>query len=101
MTTRAHFTCDTQHPTGAGSSHPHTHSPYDAHTGIGVGVSNPKETHMKVERMCPVCYQRARKTVRGNIGAHIDTAGIDGCPGSGLPYSLAVIGRRRPGKVAS
>lgn len=40
--------------------------------------------------LCPVCYQVADKTVKGNIGSHYDSLRLDICPATGYPYRIAV-----------
>ncbi|BDY33200.1 hypothetical protein [Mycolicibacterium mageritense] len=43
---------------------------------------------------CPVCWQKVRATVAGNIAMHWDSIGLDTCPGDRLPYSATIIGQR-------
>ena len=40
--------------------------------------------------LCPVCRREARKTLKRNIGHHLDSIRADVCPGSGLPWDTAV-----------
>lgn len=39
------------------------------------------------KHICPVCRQRATRTLRDNIWAHMDTAGRS-CEGSGEPFRI-------------
>ncbi|OHU23420.1 hypothetical protein BKG77_07085 [Mycobacteroides chelonae] len=42
------------------------------------------------KHICPVCWQRAVRTYKGDIWAHLDGMGRR-CEGSGEPYQITVL----------
>lgn len=41
--------------------------------------------------VCPVCRQHTKRTMRGNIAAHLDSVRRDTCPAGGYPIHIALV----------